>query len=111
MLVALAADDGVPPAPATPPQRGRYAWYGLRVAWFIDRGAGKVTFGPEQFKVYPDYTSNSPWTPGWTAPPVPADGKYPVTVTFASPGDYVLRVMAHDGGLSTTADVKVTVVE
>jgi hypothetical protein len=108
-LLAVASDDGVPPAPKPPQGRGRYAWHGLRVAWLVDRGAGAVTFNPEQFKVYPDYTSNSPWTPGWTAPPVPPDGKYPVTVTFATPGEYVLRVMAHDGGLSRTADVRVTV--
>lgn len=107
-LVAMASDDGVPPAPDGR-GRGRYAWYGLRVAWIIDRGAGKVTFNPAQFKVYPDYTSNSPWTVGWTAPAVPPDGKYPVTVIFETPGEYVLRVMAHDGGLSRTADVKVTV--
>ena len=27
-----------------------------------------VTFDPPQFKVYPDFFSNSPWTPGWMAP-------------------------------------------
>jgi hypothetical protein len=108
-LVASASDDGVPPAPKVRARRGRYAWYGLRVAWFVNRGAGPVTFDPPQFKVYPDFTSNSPWTPGWSAPPVPGDGKYPVTVTFAASGEYVVRVMAHDGGLATAADVTVTV--
>ena len=108
-LVASASDDGIPPAPKMPERRGRYAWYGLRVAWFVDRSPGPVTFDPPQFKVYPEFTSNSPWTPGWSAPPVPANGKYPVTVTFAAPGEYVVRVMAHDGGLATTADVAVTV--
>jgi len=81
---------------------------GLRVAWFVYRGAGKVTFDPEQFKVYTDYRSNSPWTPGWAPPPVPADGKFPVTVTFSRPGTFVIRVMAHDGGLQSTQDVTVT---
>jgi len=108
-LVAEAADDGIPPAPKTRARSGRYAWYGLRVAWLVDRGAGEVRFEPQQFKVYPDPTGNSPWTPGWSAPPVPADGRYPVTVTFEKAGTYVLRVMAHDGGLATTADVAVTV--
>lgn len=108
-LLATAADDGVPPTPKVAERRGRYAWFGLRVAWFIDRGAGRVTFDPGQFKVYPDAASNSPWTPGWTAPPVPVDHKYPVKVTFLDAGEYVVRVMAHDGGLATTADVRVTV--
>ena len=37
------------------------------------------------------------------------DGKFPVTVTFGAPGTYVVRVLAHDGGLDTTKDVIVTV--
>jgi hypothetical protein len=108
-LVAVASDDGVPPAPKKESRRGRYAWHGLRVAWFADRAAGAVTFDPPQFKVYPDATANSPWTPGWTPPPVPDDGRYPVTATFSEKGEYVLRVMAHDGGLDATADVHVVV--
>ena len=108
-LVAVATDDNVPPAPKGPERRGRYTWHGLRVAWFIDRGAAPVKFDPPQFKVYPDYTSDSPWTVGWSAPPVPLDGRYPVTATFSAPGEYVVRVMAHDGGLATTADVQITV--
>jgi|SwirhisoilCB2_FD_contig_81_400945_length_2179_multi_2_in_0_out_0_3 hypothetical protein len=109
LLTAVASDDGIPPAPKVAERRARYAWHGLRVVWFIDRGAGRVTFDPGQFKVYPDAGSNSPWTPGWTAPPIPADHKYPVNVTFHDPGEYIVRVMAHDGGLATTADVRVTV--
>jgi hypothetical protein len=71
-----------------------------------------VTFNPEQFKVYPDFTTegaNSPWTPGWTPPPVPPDGRFPVTVTFREPGTFVVRVLAHDGGFDTAGDVTVTV--
>ena len=85
---------------------------GLRVAWFVYRGPGeKVTFDPEQFKVYQDKKvgGNSPWTPAWTPPPLPADGKFPVKVTFGEPGNYVVRVLAHDGGLDTAKDVTVTV--
>ena len=104
-LVATVSDDGVPPAPKTPERRGRYAWYGLRVAWFVDRGGGRVNFDPPQFKVYPDSTGGSPWTPGWVAPPVPTDHRYPVSATFLDAGEYVVRLMAHDGGLGTTADV------
>ena len=107
-LVAVVSDDGVPPAPKTP-RRGRYAWHGLRVAWFVDRGAAPVTFDPPQFEVYPDPNGNSPWTAGWSAAPIPADGRYAATATFRAPGEYVVRVMAHDGGLATTADVRVVV--
>jgi hypothetical protein len=110
-LAAMVHDDGIPPAPKNTRGRTRYTWFGLRVAWFVDRGAGKVSFTPEQFKVYPDYSADSPWTAGWTAPPVPTDGRYPVKVTFSSPGEYVIRVMAHDGGLATTKDVRVVVTE
>jgi len=111
-LTALATDDGIPRPRPTPLQLpARYTAIGLRVAWFVYRGPGKaVTFAPEQFKVYPDYRSNSPWTPGWSPPPLPADGKFPVTVTFSAPGTFVLRVMAHDGGLLSSQDVTVDVV-
>jgi hypothetical protein len=70
-----------------------------------------VVLDPEQFKIYPDYRSNTntPWTPGWITPQVPKDGRYPVKATFGAPGTYVLRVMAHDGGLNHTQDVTVTV--
>ena len=115
-LSAVARDDGIPepkaakslwPGLATPIKDN--AW-GLRVAWLVYRGAGnQVTFEPEQFKTYPDYRGNSPWTPGWEPPPLPDDRRFPVTATFAEPGEYVLRVMAHDGGFITTADVAVTV--
>ena len=108
-LVAYAADDGIPrPKPAGPLPTLADA-RGLRVAWFVYRGAGEVTFEPKQFKVYPDYRSDSPWTPGWKAPAIPDGGRYPVAVTFASTGTFVLRAMAHDGGLATTQDLTVTV--
>jgi hypothetical protein len=116
-LTAIATDDGIPKArrapmgsPNVPP--GRQPSLGLRVAWFVYRGpATDVSFNPAQAKVYPDYrpNTNSWWTPGWMPPPLPPDGKFPVTVTFRSPGTYVIRVMAHDGGLQNTQDVTVTV--
>ena len=110
-LVAIASDDGYPePRPAPLQLPARATAIGLRVAWFVYRGPGEqVTFDPEQFKTYPDYRFNSPWTPGWAPPAVPADGRYPVTAKFDAPGDYVLRVMAHDGGFHATADVAVSV--
>lgn len=111
-LEAFASDDGLPRRRSVPvgvPIGGRAQ--GMRVSWFVYRGAGtgKVTFGPEQFKHYLDYKSGSPWTPGWQVPPLPPDGRFPVTATFSEPGTYVLRVMAHDGGLDSTQDVTVTV--
>jgi hypothetical protein len=116
-LSALAKDDGMPkprPAPRGAPgsPRGRSNALGLRVAWFVYRGDGaNVTFDPPQFKIYPDYrlNSNSPWSPLWAPPPLAADGRFPVAVTFKAPGTYVIRVMAHDGGLSNAQDVTVTV--
>lgn len=114
-LAAFATDDGLPkptPAAKTGPL-GRNAAFGLRVSWFVYRGPGdNVRFDPEQIKIYHDYRpgGNSPWTPGWAPPPLPADGKFPVQVTFGAPGTYVVRAMAHDGGLGAIQDVTVTVV-
>jgi hypothetical protein len=116
-LSATASDDGVPkprPAPRGGPgsPRGRSNALGLRVVWFVYRGDGAAaSFNPAQFKTYPDYrlNSNSPWTPLWAPPPLPADGKFPVAVTFNAPGTYVIRALAHDGGLSNFQDVTVTV--
>jgi hypothetical protein len=116
-LTASANDDGMPkprPAPKGGPgsPRGRSNALGLRVTWFVYRGDGSaVTFTPTQPRIYPDYRidSNSPWSPGWAPPALPADGRFPVTVTFTAPGTYVIRALAHDGGLSSTEDVTVTV--
>ena len=113
-LSAIATDDGVPAPRAAP--RGSVGFrssVGLRVAWFVFRGQGNVvTFDPEQIKTYPDVITeggNSPWSPGWMPPPLPKDNKFPVRVTFAEPGTYVVRVLAHDGGAGTAKDVTVTV--
>ena len=110
-LAALASDDGIPPVHEAPLRLvGRHGAWGLRVAWIVFRGAeSHVTFDPYQFKTYPDYRSNSPWTPGWAPPPLPSDGRFPVTATFSQPGEYLIRVQAHDGGLKDTEDVTVTV--
>ena len=51
----------------------------------------------------------SPWSYGFRTPPAPPDGKWVVRATFPEPGTYVLRCLAHDGGLSTAEDVTVTV--
>lgn len=112
-LTAVAQDDGLPPIiPAPLRQVGRHGAWGLRTIWLVYRGDSKhVKFDPEQLKSYPDYrpNTNSPWTPSWMPPPPPADGKFPVNVSFSAPGTYVVRAQAHDGGLDSTQDVTVAV--
>jgi hypothetical protein len=124
-VVALAAlraqaqanrEGAAPPAPPrnpamNPPTRitvGKNL--GLHVSWFVYRGAGKVTFDPPQVKPWEDTRAgaNSPWAPQWTPPPLPADGKLTVNVTFEEPGTYVLRCRADDGAL--VADEELTVI-
>lgn len=111
------ASEGRPPAPRMNP-----AWRppaqitvgsatGLRVSWYVYRGAGTVSFTPEQIKVWEDTRAgaNSPWAPRWLAPLLPPDGKIETQVTFDRPGTYVLRCLASDGALGTDSDVTVTV--
>ena len=113
-LTAHASDDGVPERRAMPPPNARglvggtpNSASGLRFAWFVYRGAGKVTFDPPQFNVWEDQRpgADTPWSAGWGPPPVPEDGRWAVDATFADPGAYVLRAQAHDGGLDTVRDV------
>lgn len=115
-LTAVATDDGKPrprPMPAllgsgrTLPNSAT----GLRLSWFVYRGANAVSFDPPQTKVWEDTRDggNSPWSAGWKTPPVPADNTWTVRATFSTPGTYVLRCLAHDGGLSTFEDVSVVV--
>ena len=117
-LVAVSTDDGKPRArsmPASNPRDpGRITTdtaTGHRFSWFVFRGVGGVAFDPPQTKVWEDTrdTGESPWSPGWQTPEPPADGRWIAEATFAEPGTYVLRGIAHDGGLATTADVTVTV--
>jgi hypothetical protein len=126
-LTATVTDDGIPrrrggapPAGAAAPGPQVYRppfrvtvgkILGLHLSWFVYRGAGDVSFEPRQVKTWEDTRSgaNSPWAPLWTPPPVPDDGKYTVTATFAAPGTYVLRARADDGALTSDEDVTVTV--
>lgn len=116
-LVAVVTDDGLPkprPAPGPSPNGqnrppGRYSSLGLRVAWIQYRGPGRITFDPEQFKVYQDPRSGSPWSEGWSPPAIPSDGKTTVRASFTTPGTYVIRVIVHDGYLSDQKDVTITV--
>jgi hypothetical protein len=115
-LSAVATDDGKPrarPMPAALSEASRAARgtpnsaTGLRLSWFVYRGAGKVTFDPSQIEVWEDYRdgANSPWSAGWRTPPTPTDGKWVSKVTFSEPGTYVLRCLVHDGGLMASEDI------
>ena len=114
-LTAFASDDGDPrPRPMPPIGSGLAVAMaapngatGLRLSWFVYRGAGNVTFAPPQFASWVDFRPgrNSPWSPGWVTPPIPPKGKWITQVSFSEPGAYVLRCLAHDGGLETFEDV------
>jgi hypothetical protein len=116
-LAAMATDDGKPNRRNLPaviggtymlPQSGN----GLRLSFIVYRGAGgSVTFDPPQKKTWEDTRDGggSPWSAGWVTPPVPEDNIWRVRATFAEPGTYVIRALAHDGGLYSTQDLTVTV--
>jgi len=113
-LVAVATDDGKPRV--RPMQQGGSRTVpnsatGLRLVWLKYRGAGEVTFDPPQFSAWEDTRAgaNSPWAAGWRTPPVPPENKWETRATFASPGEYVLRCVAHDGALMTTENITVVV--
>jgi hypothetical protein len=120
-LVAVASDDGIPkPRPMPRLNPGFASRFtvdsatGLRLSWFLYRGGqgeGKVVFDPVQTKVWEDTRDGggSPWSYGWRTPPVPADGQWVVRASFPEPGTYVLRCLAHDGGLTTTEDITIVV--
>ncbi|PWU08028.1 MAG: hypothetical protein C5B51_08635 [Terriglobia bacterium] len=85
---------------------------GLRFSWIVYRGkASAVSFSPEQMKTWTDTRAwaNSPWSPPFTIPEPPPDGKWGTQVTFQEPGTYVLRAVASDGSLFTYENVTVTV--
>lgn len=115
-LSAVVTDDGKP-------RRARLSYRlgdshevpnsatGLRFSWFHYRGPGVVTFDPPQTKVWQDTRDggNSPWSVGWDVPEVPADNRWTASATFSEPGTYVVRGLAHDGGLFDFEDVTVVV--
>jgi hypothetical protein len=53
--------------------------------------------------------ANSAWSPPYTIPDPPLDGKWVTQATFQEPGTYTLRAVACDGSLFTFADMIVTV--
>ena len=117
-LVAVVTDDDKPTArrlaPTNPRRPGRITTdsaTGLRMSWFLYRGEGTVAFEPEQIVVWEDTRvgRHSPWSPGWSTPDAPEDGRWETEATFSEPGEYVLRALAHDGGLQDYHDVTVSV--
>lgn len=110
-LDAVISDDGIPkprPAPNSRPP-GRRSALGLRLNWILHRGPAPVTISPFIRPYVRETLTMEDHTPGWTPPPVPADGKVATTVKFTKPGTYVLRAIADDGYLFSTQDVTVTV--
>lgn len=113
-LTAITSDDGLPRPRGG--QAGSDA-AGLMFGWLVYRGeAAHVSFDPAQFN--PDFRGRArgitmcpkfPPTPEWARNPIPEDGRVTVTATFSEPGTYVLRAMAHDGGLKTTREITVNV--
>jgi hypothetical protein len=100
-LAASVTDDGLPKPRAAPVARpGIPAAQsntataarprGLTLTWFEYGGPAQVVFDP----------------PG----PIPVSkGQASTTARFASPGTYILRAIANDGALATSADITVTV--
>ena len=81
---------------------------GLRLSWFVYRGAGEVVFDPPQFKAWED-TRNKRGLALFARMGKRRlrrrKGKWAVQATFSEPGTYVLRCLAHDGGLLAAEDV------
>jgi hypothetical protein len=116
-FAALATDDGKPNRKDMPALiGGNYmlpaSANGLRLSFFVYRGPGaSVTFDPPQTEVWEDTRDGgrSPWSAGFKTPAVPAGNKWQAQATFAEPGTYVVRALAHDGGLWAAQDVTVVV--
>lgn len=85
---------------------------GLRFSWTVYRGPAKYArFEPAQFKTYMDSRAyaNSPWSPPYTIPMPPEDGRWTAEVTFDEPGEYTLRGIASDGSMFSYQNIIVTV--
>ncbi|HEX7140605.1 MAG TPA: hypothetical protein VF219_22325 [Vicinamibacterales bacterium] len=85
---------------------------GLRFSWIVYRGrADAVAFAPDQMKTWTDTRAyaNSPWSPPYSIPLPPPDGKWTAQATFSEPGTYVLRAVASDGSLFTYENLTVVV--
>jgi hypothetical protein len=116
-FAAVATDDGKPNRKDMPATLGGSYMLpatgnGLRLSYFVYRGPGTaVTFDPPQLKTWEDTRDGggSPWSAGFKTPPIPEGNKWQAHATFAEPGSYVIRALAHDGGLWAAEDVTVVV--
>ena len=116
-FAAVVADDGKPNRKDMPAILGGsytlpQSATGLRLSFFVYRGPGTtVTFDPKQAEVWENARDggNSPWSAGWKNSPIPEGNKWQARATFAEPGTYVIRALAHDGGLWASQDVTVIV--
>ena len=116
-LSAVAVDDGKPTRRPFPVFLVRQSHFvpnsatGLRFSWYWYRGPAPVEFDPGQTKVWEDRRDggNSPWSAGWQPPEIPPENRWTVRATFSEAGTYVLRALAHDGGLIDYQDVTVVV--
>ena len=116
-LTAVATDDGKPNKRNMPAMLGGnyilpQTANGLRLSFFVYRGTGAaVTFDPRQTKVWEDTRDGggSPWSAGFVVPPIPEGNRWQTRATFAQPGTYVVRALAHDGGLFSSQDVTIVV--
>lgn len=117
-LSAVATDDGKPNVRMIPTffvgQSHQFvpnSATGLRLSWLKYRGPGKIEFDPPQTKVWEDRRDggSSPWSTGWRTPPAPPENRWMARATFSEPGTYVIRALAHDGGLINYGDITVTV--
>ena len=107
------------PVPRTPEQIYRppnsivvMSGPGERFSWIIYRGpADRAKFEPVQMKTYMDSRvyANSPWSPPFTIPEPPENNRWTATVTFDTPGEYVLRGVASDGSMFSYQNINVTV--
>jgi hypothetical protein len=116
-FAAVATDDGKPNRKDMPAVLGGSYMLpatgnGLRLSYFVYRGSGKaVTFDPPQLKTWEDTRDGggSPWSAGFKTPPIPEGNTWQARATFAEAGTYVIRALAHDGGLWAAQDVTVVV--
>ena len=116
-FAAVATDDGKPNRKNMPARLGGdyslpASANGLRLSFFVYRGPGSaVKFEPTQAETWEDTRDggNSPWSAGFQTPPIPDGNKWQARATFAEPGTYVVRALAHDGGLWASEDVTVVV--
>jgi len=116
-FAAVATDDGKPNKRDMPSVLGGgymlpQSADGLRLSFFVYRGRGtSVKFDPPQAEVWEDTRDGggSPWSAGFKTPPIPEGNKWAARATFAEPGTYVVRALAHDGGLWASQDVTVTI--